>query len=93
MTRRFKQVAAWASSGSYDPPAVAKFLSDAADSYLVAHALAEGHIVVTEEIPAKTRTKIKIPDACRELGVDVMSTFSMLRKEGVRFVLPARSRK
>lgn len=86
----FAQVAAWATSGNYDEAAVARFLNVAADAYLVAQAIAGGHTVVTDEKSEKTRSKIKIPDACTALGVTVMSPVVMLRTEGVRFVLPPR---
>jgi hypothetical protein len=76
----------WASSGSYDPAAVSTFLQ-VADYYLVAHALAHQHVVVTHEIVAHSVKRIKIPNACIELGVKCMTPFEMLRVERARFVL------
>jgi hypothetical protein len=59
-----------------------------ADYWLVAHALATGWKVVTEEKPAPLARKIiKVPDACSGVGVDCIDTFQMLADEGVRFVL------
>jgi len=59
-----------------------------ADYYLVAQALAGGHVVVTHEVAAPhVIKKIKIPDVCIGLGVKCMTPFEMLRKEGARFVL------
>lgn len=80
-------VATWASGGQYPPAAVNQFFQ-AADYYLVAHALAHGHVVVTRERPGATK-RIKIPDACIGLGVTCMSPFELLRAEGVRLVLGA----
>ncbi|HHG90241.1 MAG TPA: DUF4411 family protein, partial [Devosia sp.] len=37
--------------------------------YLVAHAQAAGHTVVTDEVPSASVKKIKIPDACIGLGI------------------------
>lgn len=58
-----------------------------ADYYLVAHALAHGHTVVTHEIASPSPKKIKIPNACIGLGIKVMTPYEMLRHERARFVL------
>lgn len=58
-----------------------------ADYYLVAHALAHGHTVVTHEVAAPSIKKIKIPNACIGVGVKCMSPYVMLRLERARFVL------
>lgn len=81
------RVSTWATTQGYDPAAVATFLQ-VADYWLVAHALAHGHTVVTHEIPAETVRKIKIPNACGGLGVSCISPYAMLRREHARFVLP-----
>jgi len=54
---------------SYEPAAVSTFLQ-VADCYLVAHALAHGHTLVTHETPADSRRRIKIPNA--SIGVFVL---------------------
>ena len=59
----------------------------AADSYLVAHAHAQGHVVVTHELVANSRKNVKVPNACVEMGVEYINTFEMLRREQARFVL------
>jgi hypothetical protein len=61
------------------------------DAYLVAHALAYGHDVVTHEVPANSPKKIKIPNVCVGLGVKCMTPYAMLRRERARFVLGATS--
>lgn len=70
----------------YDQAAVSTFLQ-VADYYLVAHALAHGHTVVTHEIASASTKKIKIPNACIGLGIKCMTPFEMLRRERARFVL------
>lgn len=82
-------VSAWAAAGHYEPSAVSRFLQ-VADYYLVAQAHAGRHTVVTHEIPAASRRKIKIPDACIGLGIKCMNPFAMLRLERARFVLGPR---
>jgi hypothetical protein len=79
-------VSAWASGQRYEPSAVSTFLQ-VADYYLVAHALAGQHTVVTHEVPSASTRKIKIPDACIGLGIKCMTPFEMLRRERARFVL------
>jgi hypothetical protein len=79
-------VSAWATAQGYEAAAVNTFLQ-VADYYLVAHALAHGHTVVTHEIASTSTKRIKIPDACIGLGVKCVTPFEMLRSERARFVL------
>ena len=88
-TTALRDVATWASGPFYEPAAVSIFLQDA-DSYLVAHALAHGHVVVTREISSPSRKNVKIPDACVALGVKCMTPFEMLRRERALFELGKR---
>lgn len=78
----------WAQQKSqYRFEAADEFLRTA-DSFLVAHALAHGHAVVTLEKPAPdSKKRILIPDACDALGVKWMGPFDMLEREAARFVL------
>ncbi|HKR10526.1 MAG TPA: DUF4411 family protein [Pyrinomonadaceae bacterium] len=79
-------VSTWAAGQSYEPAAVNTFLL-VADYYLVAHALAHSHTVVTHEIASTSTKKIKIPDACIGLGIKCVTPYEMLRTERVRFIL------
>lgn len=82
-----RDVSNWVKKGGYESHAVSHFL-DGADAYLVAHALAEGHIVVTHETSApSSKKKVKVPDSCIGLGVKYMLPYEMLRKKRPRFVL------
>ncbi len=76
----------WANEGGYDPAAVTTFLQ-VADYYLVAHAHAHEHVVVTHEVVAHSTKKIKIPNACIGLGVKCMTPYEMLRTEKAKFVI------
>ncbi len=78
----------WATGGDYEPAAVTTFL-DIADSYLVAHAHAHCHTVVTMEVVSNSPKNIKVPNACVAMGVKYMNVFAMLRAERARFVLGA----
>ncbi|GAD22284.1 DUF4411 family protein [Acidovorax sp. MR-S7] len=88
LAAQFGQVSAWATGQHYTPAAINTFLQ-AADFYLVAHALAGGHVLVTNETPATSPGRIKIPNACVGLGVRFMTPYQMLRIERARFVLGA----
>jgi len=79
-------VSSWATAQAYPAAAVSTFLQ-IADYYLVAHALAHGHSVVTHEVPSPSLKKIKIPNVCIGLGVKCMTPYEMLRLERARFVL------
>jgi hypothetical protein len=79
-------VSRWTMSQHYDAAAVNTFLQ-VADYYLVAHALAHQHTVVTHEKAAPLAKKIKIPTACIALGIKCMTPFEMLRSERARFIL------
>lgn len=80
------QVSSWASGQNYEPAAVSTFLQ-VADFYLVAHALAHGHTVVTHEVAAVSTKKIKIPNACIGVGIKCVTPYEMLRLEKAKFIL------
>ena len=88
MLPALQTVSTWATGQRYEPAAVSTFLQ-VADYYLVAHALAHGHVVVTHEIASASIRKIKIPNACIGLGVRCVTPFEMLRTSRARFVLPS----
>jgi predicted nucleic acid-binding protein len=71
---------------SFDPVGAAKFMADA-DSWLIAHALAEGgSVVVTLEVP-KGGIAVKIPRICQNFGIPSINHYQMLDALGVRFVV------
>jgi hypothetical protein len=86
VVKSLQATSTWATSQDYDGAAVTTFL-ESADYYLVAHAHAYSHTVVTQEVIANTKKKIKIPNACIGMDVKCMGTFEMLRAEKARFVL------
>ena len=51
-------VSTWATGQGYEPAAVSTFLQ-VADYYLVAHALAHGHTVVTHEVASPSTKRIR----------------------------------
>lgn len=84
-----QQVSGWVSAGGrYLPTAVSTFLQ-VADYYLVSHAHAHGHTVVTHEVVDNAIKRIKIPNVCLGMGIPCINPFEMLRAEQARFVLPS----
>ena len=61
----------------YKPHQAAEFLKGA-DGWVIAHAMAEGGIVVTEEVRRTTKTSVKVPIVCKALGVRCVDTYQML---------------
>lgn len=64
-----------------------------ADYWLVGHALAHGHTVVTHEVPSVSAKRIKIPNPYVGLAIPCMTPFEMLRRARVRFVLGVYAKK
>ncbi len=79
-------VSTWVTTQGYESAAVSTFFQ-VADYFLVAHALTNGHTVVTHEVASNSTKKIKIPNVCIGLRIKCMTPFEMLRKERARFVL------
>jgi predicted nucleic acid-binding protein len=82
-------VAQWVMAhGGYTSGAANTFLQ-AADMYLIAHAVARGDTVVTHEVPRPSVHRVMIPTVCVGLGVAYVNPFQMLNRERARFVLPS----
>ena len=82
----FTEVMGWATRHSrYRDEAKTKFASGA-DGWLVAHGMATGKTVITnEESSPKSLNKIKLPDACHAFSVHCDNTFSMLHRLGAQY--------
>ena len=79
----------WATnSPDYEAAAKSEFAA-AADSFLIGHAFAGEHTVVTHEVISDGRRRTKIPNASIANGVPRSNPFQMLRAESTRFVLGA----
>ncbi len=68
--------------------AVTKFLGDA-DPFLVAHALAGQHIVVTEEVGNQIGQikEVKIPTVCQHFKIRAINIHDALRETGAKLIL------
>ncbi|MDO4888478.1 MAG: DUF4411 family protein [Actinomycetaceae bacterium] len=87
-TSFFTRLSCWAQSQNFKQSALNGFSANDADYLLVAFAAAHNCTVVTHEtVGSGSRKKVKIPDACKALGVAWVNTFEMLRKTGARLDL------
>lgn len=83
---QFGVVSTWVMSQNYEAAAINTFLQ-VADFYLIVHALAGNHVVVTHEVPSNSIKRIKIPNVCIGLNLRFMTPYEMLRREKANFVL------
>ena len=82
-------VTSWADEGDKNKRMNSRrdFLAGA-DLYLIAHAKAHDWIVVTHEAETTDESnEIKIPYACKGLGVECCDPYKMLHERGANFVL------
>lgn len=87
-TSFFTPLSQWAQSENFNPAALNAFTANNVDYLLVAFAAAHSCTVVTHETAGSgSRKRVKIPDACKALGVGWVNTFEMLRATGVSFGL------
>jgi hypothetical protein len=81
------QVTRWINDHrTYTPAAKQTFLG-CSDYFVVAQALAGGHIVIPHEKPENSVHRVKIPSVCVALKVKYMTCWQMLRTDRARFVL------
>lgn len=84
----YGEVVRWVESqAQYRDYARAGFASGA-DGWLIAYARAKDCTIVTlERLDPLSRSRVPIPNVCRQFGVPYISTFPMLRNLKVRFGL------
>ncbi|NLL20098.1 MAG: DUF4411 family protein [Clostridia bacterium] len=71
-------------NGQYKPSAKREFASSA-DSWLCAYGLALGETIVTlEKYEADIKKKVKIPNVCREFGIEYIDLLQFMREIGIR---------
>lgn len=82
----YGRIIRWATDNpQYRDAAKARF-TGGADGWLVAHGMATGKTVITnEESSPNSLNKIKLPDACHAFSVHCDNTFSMLHRLGVQY--------
>ena len=70
--------------GRYEHPFALEFV-EGADPWVIAHALAEGGKVVSQETDKHPLAKrVRIPDVCDKFGIDCIKVWDMLRELKVK---------
>ena len=84
----YQEIISWTYQENFQDYAKKEF-ADGADPFLIAHALAYGHTVVTHErlINIGQRNKIKIPAVCQQFSVPCITVFELLKSTGAKFDL------
>jgi hypothetical protein len=54
------------------------------DAWIIAHAMADGGVVVTQESERSKGSKVKVPTVCKELNVPCIDTYRMIRDLGFK---------
>jgi len=70
-------------NGTFHPAQAALFLKGA-DAWVISSAIADDGIVVThEKLVGADSTKVKIPNVCKQFGVDCVTCYEMIRRLGI----------
>lgn len=83
---KFPDINEWVEQRGYIDSAKSTFYSSA-DYFLIGHALANDFMLVTHEKKSDTTKRVKIPDVCDGLGIQIISPYAMLRQESAEFKL------
>ena len=83
------EIGRWLAPKDYTPSAKNIFLQSV-DYYLVAQALSGNYTLVTHEVHSNSPKRVKLPDVCLGVGVNHVTTFEMLRREGACFSMDNR---
>ena len=81
----FGQMLDWVRRNQFTAAAKDEFAA-AADGWIAAYAREiEATVVTLETYDAAMKRKVKLPNICRQFGVDYINTFDFLRRLGTRF--------
>ena len=85
----FRRLSRWAMGADLPYTQAARFaFMHSGDYRLIAYARAHGHTVAThEKSEPESKKDVKIPDACKALGVACIDPFTIIRETGARFVM------
>ncbi|CAM5179451.1 DUF4411 family protein [Alishewanella longhuensis] len=83
----FMQIIEYVMAQNFNPANRDNFLAKA-DPWLIAKAMSSGAIVVTHESLVSDATKkVKVPNICKQFGVQCINTFEFLRQTKAKFGL------
>ncbi len=86
IAREYSKVTVWVEAQTRLTRAAKSKFARGADGWVIAYAIANGSIVVSQETTApQSKSDIKIPDICTAHGADHINTIDLLRRLGARF--------
>ena len=86
VTDSYREVIRWVYANRQFTIQAKNEFSRGADGWLAAYARTHDMILVTlERYAPEARSKVPLPNVCRQFGVPYVDTFEMLRELGVRF--------
>ena len=81
-------VVTWVQARDFTETAKKTFFKSA-DQFLIAHAMAHGHTLVSHEVlNREQKNNVKIPVVCEALKIPCVRTYDWLRSSGAKFILP-----
>ena len=82
----FSRMSTWVQQNQQFTDAAKAEFADAADGWLAAYASVHSITLVTlETFEPNIKRKVKLPNVCRQFGVEDINTFEMLRRLGISF--------
>ncbi len=80
------QLGQWAVNQGFTQAAISDFMGSA-DLFLIAKAAADNHVIVSHEtiVDPNAKTRVKIPNACAEVGVECITIYEALRRDNAPF--------
>lgn len=86
VTDAYREVMRWVYANNQFTRQAKDEFSRGADGWLVAYAMVNRSVLVTlERYAPEARSKVPLPNVCRQFGVPDIDTFEMLRKLGAEF--------
>lgn len=83
---RYGDVIQWVQRQEQFKDAAKAAFADDADGWLIAYALNDGYVVVTQEVLSPDiKRRVPIPNVCKAFNVPYTDTFRMLRELGIRW--------
>jgi len=83
----YREIMNWVNNQDQFSSEAKSDFADSADGWLIAYAMVNECIVVTHEAESHDiKRKVPIPNVCRQLNIQFVNTFEMLRELGVKFM-------
>ncbi len=86
VVQAFTEIMNWVQRNPQFTPVAKNAFATKADGWLVAYVVVNGNFIITNErFQPNVRKDVKLPNVCREFGVDYQDTYALLRDLGASF--------